>query len=123
MSGQVKMTFTENKFPLLRQLLGREKDATARELARLTLAYCDEECPVETGALRETGDISQSGSGAYQVTYGGGEVDYAVPVHEGHDLPNGGHVPANPWVVRGARRASEDMPDLIYELTGRVVGL
>ena len=44
-----------------------------------------------------------------RIQYGGGNVDYAVYVHEGHSAPDGSWVMGKPWLVRAARRYKKSL--------------
>ena len=114
MSGLVSLHVLSNQLERLADLLPGEGDAFSRAYARQVLAYADEEVPVATGALRETGDVG-SADGGYAVTYGGGAVDYAGYVYFGARGR-----PGDPWLHRAEQRAQGDRARLLAELRGRL---
>jgi len=58
-----------------RQAVGRELYLSGQEI----MAESRDECPVDTGNLRRSGQVIQDADGAVELSY---PVDYAVYVHE-----------------------------------------
>ena len=114
MSGLVSLQVITDKLARLADVLPAEADAFSREYARAVLAYADQEVPVSTGALKETGDVG-SVSGGYAVTYGGGDVDYALYVYFGAQGR-----PGNPWLHRAELRAQGERARLLAERRARL---
>lgn len=70
---------------LRRRVANVEQGAALVDEAELIGKRSDELCPVETGALRGSRLNTLHRRGFYsevEITYGGGEVDYAIYVHE-----------------------------------------
>lgn len=71
-------------------------DEAAERVAARVLETARAECPVKTGALRESGRVTPGPSdGEADVYFGDDAVNYALPVHEGT-----ARIDANPFLLR-----------------------
>ena len=92
-----------------------------KKVAMKIYAEADDTCPVgPSGDLKASGRFIDDsaimpGTGGkdqfinMRIQYGGGNVDYAVYVHEGHSAPDGSWVMGKPWLVRAARRYKKSL--------------
>lgn len=71
---------------ILRATAEETEQAAVRVAEKKILAPAIEYCPIDTGALRESGKVGQPERVGYEVhvpvTFGGDSVDYAAVVHE-----------------------------------------
>jgi hypothetical protein len=86
--------------------LERQQDEFLADLGETGLEYIREETPVDTGTLRANNELEVD-EAAGEIRWNN-DTDYAVPVHFGHTIQSGGHVPANPFMQRGLDRLTKE---------------
>jgi len=110
----------------LRSIGKKKADASAtiaevlKKNADIILARSQILVPVDTTALKASGKVTVTGSGAgakMEVAYGGGAVHYAVYVHESVDVP---HKP--PTIAKFLSRAAVDTKGTRAAMTKRLIG-
>ena len=97
----------KSNIPQVASALKPAVDEIERKVAHRILEVADQEVPVRTGRLRDSGDLAHEGDG-YAVSY---DVPYAVYVHNGTR-----HRPANPWLTRAVNRVQPEFQETFEDL-------
>lgn len=93
------------------QALPGDVDAMNRELAEVTLDIANERVPVDTGQLRDSGDMGRAGDG-YEVFY---DTEYAGYVHFGTS-----RMAARPWLAEAVAEVQGYRQRLLADLAAKL---